>query len=120
MTTAQEIGRRCAQAREAAGWSQEALADAIEVSRQHLSSLENGHLKKADAILVEKIAKALGIPTSRLLGLKAPPKTWTGEDTEIHTQLQALLEEKGELAGATTLVISIFYDHLSRKLRTQD
>jgi len=120
MTTAQEIGRRCAQAREAAGLTQQTLADAIGVSRQQVNRIERGHVKKPDLILVERIAKALGISSNRLIGLKHPPKTWTGNDSEIHTQLQALLDEKGKLAAATSIVIDVFYEHLKNHTEPTD
>lgn len=55
--------------REAAGWSQERLGDAIGLGPTAISKIENGRkLLRADE--VQKIADALGVPISRLFGLQ--------------------------------------------------
>ena len=54
------IGRRIRVLRTKRGWTQQMLADHAEISREHLSELENGKWD-ATAKLIQKVAGALGI-----------------------------------------------------------
>lgn len=54
------IGRRIRILRTDRGWTQAMLADHAELTREHLSELENGH-KEIGVRALEKIALALGV-----------------------------------------------------------
>ena len=54
------IGRRIRILRTEREWTQTMLADHAELTREHLSELENGH-KEIGIRALEKIAKALGV-----------------------------------------------------------
>ena len=54
------IGRRIRVLRTERGWTQAMLADHAELTREHLSELENGH-KEIGVRALEKIAQALGM-----------------------------------------------------------
>lgn len=62
-----EIGKRLAQAREKAGYSQDALAEETGYSAITISRWENGHtsMKAVDII---KVTQALGVSADYLLG----------------------------------------------------
>src|SRR5262245_24162065 len=59
------VGRNIREQREARGWTQERLAEAASMSREHLAVLETGR-RWSSSEMAEKIATALGIPTARL------------------------------------------------------
>lgn len=54
------IGRRIRVLRTERGWTQAMLADHAELTREHLSELENGH-KEIGVRALEKIALALSL-----------------------------------------------------------
>jgi len=54
------IGRRIRVLRTERGWTQAMLADHAELTREHLSELENGH-KEIGVRALEKIVLALGL-----------------------------------------------------------
>jgi transcriptional regulator with XRE-family HTH domain len=54
------IGRRIRVLRTERGWTQALLADHAELTREHLSELENGH-KEIGVRALEKIARALDL-----------------------------------------------------------
>jgi len=54
------IGRRIRVLRTERGWTQAMLADHAELTREHLSELENGH-KEIGVRTLEKIARALSL-----------------------------------------------------------
>ncbi|MGD0737600.1 MAG: helix-turn-helix transcriptional regulator [Terracidiphilus sp.] len=54
------IGRRIRGLRTERGWTQAMLADHAELTREHLSELENGH-KEIGVRALEKIAQALDL-----------------------------------------------------------
>lgn len=54
------LGRRIRILRTERGWTQAMLADHAELTREHLSELENGH-KEIGVRALEKIAQALGM-----------------------------------------------------------
>ncbi len=58
------IGRRIRVLRTERGWTQAMLADHAELTREHLSELENGH-KEIGVRILESIAKALGVSLSK-------------------------------------------------------
>jgi transcriptional regulator with XRE-family HTH domain len=55
-----KIGRRIRVLRTERGWTQDMLADHAELTREHLSELENGH-KEMGVRSLERIADALEI-----------------------------------------------------------
>jgi transcriptional regulator with XRE-family HTH domain len=54
------VGRRIRVLRTEREWTQAMLADHAELTREHLSELENGH-KEVGIRALEKIAQALGV-----------------------------------------------------------
>jgi len=54
------IGRRIRVLRTERGWTQAMLADHADLTREHLSELENGH-KEMGVRALEKIASALDV-----------------------------------------------------------
>ncbi len=58
------IGRRIRVLRTERGWTQAMLADHAELTREHLSELENGH-KEIGVRILDKIAQALGLSLAR-------------------------------------------------------
>ncbi len=54
------IGRRIRVLRTERGWTQTMLADHAELTREHLSELENGH-KEIGVRALEKIVRALSV-----------------------------------------------------------
>lgn len=54
------VGRRIRVLRTEREWTQAMLADHAELTREHLSELENGH-KEIGIRALEKIAQALGV-----------------------------------------------------------
>ena len=63
-----ELGNRLRDAREAKGWTQAQLAEAIQVSRKTVNTVENGVLTPSTTIAL-KLAKALGEPVEHLFWL---------------------------------------------------
>ena len=61
------IGRRVAELREARGWSQEALAERLHVTRQTVSNWERGKTL-VDVQSLAAMADELACPLSELLG----------------------------------------------------
>jgi transcriptional regulator with XRE-family HTH domain len=55
-----KIGRRIRVLRTERGWTQDMLADHAELTREHLSELENGH-KEMGVRSLERVADALEI-----------------------------------------------------------
>jgi len=58
---------RVREARNRRGWTQAALATRARVRRATIISLESGHRQRINLSVLEKVAKALGVPTPRLL-----------------------------------------------------
>ena len=59
-----KVGRRIRVLRTEHGWTQAMLADHAELTREHLSELENGH-KEIGIRALEKIARALGVSLAK-------------------------------------------------------
>ena len=90
------IGERIKQARKAKGLKRKELAEKIGTTPQTICRYEaDGRRPKVDAML--KIAEALNIPVSELLG--EPRPTTPTDHTEA--RLNQLMEECGELISAS-------------------
>lgn len=90
------IGERIKQARKAKGMKRKELAEKIGTTPQTICRYEaDGRRPKVDAML--KIAEALNIPISELLG--EPRPTTSTDHTE--SRLNQLMEECGELISAS-------------------
>ena len=63
-----ELGNRLRDAREAKGWTQAQLAEAIQVSRKTVNTVENGVFTPSTVIAL-KLARALGEPVEQLFWL---------------------------------------------------
>jgi len=47
--------------------TQEALAKRAKVSRSYLAAIEAGHKRNPSLVILQKLAKALGVPVAKLL-----------------------------------------------------
>jgi transcriptional regulator with XRE-family HTH domain len=54
--------------RAARGWTQEQLAKRAKVTRGYLAQLEAGHKENPSLPVLRRLAKALGVPVTELLG----------------------------------------------------
>jgi transcriptional regulator with XRE-family HTH domain len=68
------LASNCRRLREAKGWTQGDLADAMEVNQPEISFLENGRANPT-LIFLEKLAATLGVTLQAIL--KAPSSTRT-------------------------------------------
>jgi len=55
-------------AREAKGWTQDELARKAKLTKPYISQLENGVRKNPSLPALQRLAKALGVPVTELLG----------------------------------------------------
>lgn len=70
---AEFVGPRIREAREAAGMTQEELANAADLPQPHISRLENGK-HSPTSMTLEKIAKALGVSATTFDPSSLPPR----------------------------------------------
>lgn len=82
------IGLRIARWRDIARMTQQELADAVEISREYLSRIENGHKPVTDRRLLYAFATALGVSVTDLTGQPTPPRT--RDDLAIYSAVPAL------------------------------
>ena len=61
------IGKVLRTRREAKGRTQEDLAKRAKVARSYLTKLEAGHSKNPSLAVLQRLAKALGVPVTELL-----------------------------------------------------
>ena len=66
--TASAMGRRVKRLRKAKGFSQRDLADRAKVTQGLIHQLETGVIQDVRSQVVVKLAKALGVPVTELLG----------------------------------------------------
>jgi transcriptional regulator with XRE-family HTH domain len=64
----ERIGRMLRVAREAKGWTQDELARKAKLTKPYISQLENGVRKNPSLPALQRLAKALGVPVTELLG----------------------------------------------------
>lgn len=60
------FGNAVRQLREARQWSQEQLAEEADLNRSYIGEIERGSVV-ASILTIEKLAKAFGVPCSRLM-----------------------------------------------------
>lgn len=106
----QQIGERCRYAREAAGYTQERLAEQIGVSTQFLSDAERG-ITGMSVTTIIKLCNVLSVSTDYLLlgrdnSDDAPALSFYSRIQRLSAQERYLVEE------VTNLMIQSF--HLSR------
>lgn len=106
-----QIGERCRQAREAAGYTQERLAEQIGVSTQFLSDAERGVTGMSVTTII-KLCNVLSVSADFLL-LGRDGSDNTESALSLHSRIQRLSERERELVEeVTNLMIQSF--HLSR------
>ncbi|TGD82839.1 helix-turn-helix domain-containing protein [Hymenobacter wooponensis] len=81
----QSFGQRLATLRGERGWTQEELADAAGLNRPRISLLENDEVEKPRAGTVQKLAKALGVPATKLEGSMAVVRNTKPADPKPNT-----------------------------------
>lgn len=98
-----KLGARLKAIRSEATWTQEQLADAVEIAPNTISRFENGHLSLRITTLAN-IADALGVSLGDLLDVTRapPPASPPPADQEMLTLFYTLDDEARELA--TSLV----------------
>ena len=69
-----DIGVRVVLARTRRDWNQKKLSEKTGLSQKTLSLIEKGHAHRLYANTVVRLAKALGVTTDWLLGLKSEPE----------------------------------------------
>ncbi len=67
MDVRRRVGMNLRKFREEQGFSQEAFADHCGLHRTYISGIERG-VRNPTVVILEKIAKALKVPTGNLLG----------------------------------------------------
>ena len=65
--TGKRIGKVLQPRREVKGLTQEDLAKRTKVARSYLAKLEAGHSKNPALAVLQRLAKALGVPVTELL-----------------------------------------------------
>ena len=83
------FGQRLAQLRKDAGYTQQELADEIEVSRRMIAYYET-ESEHPPANLLVSLATALKISTDELLGVKARKKKAAQPDTRLLRRMQQI------------------------------
>ena len=92
-----DLGQRIKTSREALSITQQGLADALKVSAQHVSAVENG--KKIPSLaLVSEVAKQLGVSIDYLV---------SGEEGVIKDTVPAIKADKGLSLKAKKALISL-------------
>lgn len=66
MDVRKKFGKRLRTLREERGWSQEEFADRAGLHRTYVSAVERG-VRNPTLSVLERLAKALGVPLSRLV-----------------------------------------------------
>jgi transcriptional regulator with XRE-family HTH domain len=84
-----DFGRRLAELRKAAGYTQQELGDEIGVSQRVIAYYE-GETAHPPASLLPKIAKALRISADELLGVAPMRRTKKAGDSRLERRLQQL------------------------------
>ncbi|WP_244933177.1 helix-turn-helix domain-containing protein [Micromonospora tulbaghiae] len=82
------IGLRIARYRDVGRLTQRELADAVGVSREHLSRVENGRKAVTDRRMLYAFATALGVSVTDLTGQPAPPRSQ--DDLVMYSAVPAL------------------------------
>jgi len=83
-----DFGQRMTELRKAAGYTQVELAEELGISQRMISHYE-GRAEHAPAAVLPGLAKALGVTTDELLGLK-PVKKTRKPDTRLQRRLQQI------------------------------
>ncbi|MFC1999722.1 helix-turn-helix domain-containing protein [Chloroflexota bacterium] len=92
-----DLGQRIRTSREALSITQQELADALKVSAQHVSAVENG--KKIPSLaLVSEVARQLGVSIDYLV---------SGEEGVIKDTVPAIKADKGLSLKAKKALISL-------------
>ena len=93
-----DVGQRVAQARRDRGWTQEQLAEAIEVEPVSLSRLETGHRALSLSTLAQ-VAEVLGVGLGDLLDVarELPVPEHAPEEAELLRLFQRLHEGKRDI-----------------------
>jgi transcriptional regulator with XRE-family HTH domain len=107
-----QLGARVAQARIRVDLKQEALADAVGLSRPFISEVERGLVSPRVEDL-ERIANACKTTLAHLLDARMPAK-YAMAHAETHGQLQEILDAKGPLADAAITLIKSLFNELHR------
>jgi len=104
-----QLGQRIAKARKEAGLTQIQLAEILEISQQHLASMEVGR-RKLPASAIPILVKLFGLSSDELLGLQDKP-TKRGPAS----MLQRQIEQVGLMPRAKQKFITEMLDALIKQ-----
>ena len=91
-----QIGERCRQAREASGYTQERLAEQIDVSAQFLSDAERGVTGMSIATII-KLCHVLAVSADYILLGKDNKNGMVEGSLSLHARMQHLSPQKQKL-----------------------
>jgi transcriptional regulator with XRE-family HTH domain len=105
-TLSDSIAARIRELRLAKGWSQEQLAEEVNLSRDAISRIERGERSpRLETLAV--IAKAVGIPLAKLLDFGEPPPKHRPSDERMRSLERAFDQLEPWLADAVMTAIRV-------------
>lgn len=102
-----EAPNRIRELRLAAGLSQQALGDAIHVSKMTISDLERGRMVLT-VDYMRRIARALGVATVDILAQEDHPDALTADERQLIEQYRAASEEQRDQLQKVADVLTQF------------
>lgn len=102
------IGLRISRWRDTARMTQQELADAVGVTREYVSRVENGHKAVTDRRLLYGFASALGVSVTDLTGQPTPPRS--RDELAVYSAAPALrgaLDDEPEDTSPITLSVLV-------------
>lgn len=102
-----EAPNRIRELRLAAGLSQQALGDAIHVSKMTISDLERGRMVLT-VDYMRRIARALGVATVDILAQEDHPDALTADERQLIEQYRAASEEQRDQLQKVADVLTPF------------
>lgn len=108
-----QLGQRIAKARKEAGLTQIQLAEILEISQQHIASMEVGR-RKLPASAIPTLVKLFGLTSDELLGLQDKPAK-----RGPASMLQRQIEQVGSMPRAKQKFITEMLDALIKQQSMQ-
>jgi transcriptional regulator with XRE-family HTH domain len=112
------FGERLVALREAAGYTQQELADEVGVSRRMIAYYE-GQSEHPPTTLLPAIAKALGVSTDALLGLTPPPRIPKGRNTRLQRRLNEIEKLDSREKRQVLQILDAFLENQKLKRRME-
>lgn len=111
-----DFGMRLARLRKACGLTQKQLGEEIDISRRMVVYYE-GEAESPPAILVEPLAKALGVTPEELLGIKEPKASFATRNAALWRKLKLVedLPQKDQKAILHHIELAVKSKKMSQK-----